>query len=86
MSDVIDLPSHFSSQPSSGNRINMEKEDTVEHTEHHGSSDSEKAVDQPSYPVNEEDYEVTFKTWIVVTILASAYGVSRPLFSGTIRD
>jgi len=54
----------------------MEKADTVEHVEQQSSSDSEKAVRQPTFPVNEEDYEVTFKTWIVVTILASAYGVS----------
>jgi hypothetical protein len=54
----------------------MEKADTVEHIEQQSSSDSEKAVPQPTFPVNEEDYEVTFKTWIVVTILASAYGVS----------
>jgi hypothetical protein len=54
----------------------MEKADTVEHIEQQSSADSEKAVPQPAFPVNEEDYEVTFKTWIVVTILASAYGVS----------
>ncbi|KAF2704725.1 hypothetical protein K504DRAFT_472070 [Pleomassaria siparia CBS 279.74] len=54
----------------------MDKADTVDHIEHYSASDSEKAVSQPAYPVNEEDYEVTFKTWVVVTILASAYGIS----------
>lgn len=42
-----------------------------------GDSGEEKGI-QPKnvYPMNDEDYIVTFKTWIVVTILASAYGVS----------
>jgi hypothetical protein len=40
-------------------------------------SDSEKVAVQPNaYPMRDEDYVVTFKTWVVVTILASAYGVS----------
>lgn len=56
----------------------MEKADNAEHIEQQSASNSEKAVAQPTYPVNEEDYEVTFKTWIVVTILASAYGVNSP--------
>jgi hypothetical protein len=31
-----------------------------------------------TYPLRDEDYVVTFKTWVVVTILASAYGVGKP--------
>lgn len=55
----------------------MEKEDTVQHVEGPTSaSDSEKGVPNNTLPINDEDYEVTFKTWVVVTILASAYGVS----------
>ena len=54
-----------------------EKIDPVQHIERQNSSDdSEKAIPQTTYPLNDEDYVVTFKTWVVVTILASAYGVS----------
>jgi Na+/melibiose symporter-like transporter len=43
----------------------------------HVSSNEEKGVAPANaYPIRDEDYVVTFKTWIVVTILASAYGVS----------
>ena len=43
----------------------------------HESSNEEKAVQAENvYPMRDEDYVVTFKTWIVVTILASAYGFS----------
>jgi hypothetical protein len=49
------------------------------------SSDSEKgARQQIVYPMRDEDYVVTFKTWVVVTILASAYGVSFIEFIGLI--
>jgi hypothetical protein len=44
----------------------------------HSSSAEEKGV-APQWPINDEDYVVTFKTWIVVAILASSYGVSREL-------
>lgn len=40
-----------------------------------GDSGEKRAVPANTYSVNNEDYEVTFKTWIVVVILASAYGV-----------
>jgi hypothetical protein len=51
------------------------------------SSDSgENGVSKETFPLNDEDYVVTVKTWIVVTILASAYGVSRtPLVIGMQR-
>lgn len=41
-------------------------------------TDDEKAVGgtQAYVPQNDEDYEVTFKTWIVVGILAWSYGIS----------
>ena len=43
----------------------------------HVSSNEEKGERSTNvYPMRDEDYVVTFKTWIVVTILASAYGVS----------
>ena len=42
----------------------------------HVSSSEEKGEQRAAYPMRDEDYVVTFKTWIVVTILASAYGVS----------
>ena len=42
-----------------------------------GDSGEEKGIETRNvYPLNDEDYVVTFKTWIVVTIMASAYGVS----------
>jgi len=42
-----------------------------------GDSGEEKGIAaKNAYPLNDEDYVVTFKTWIVVTILASAYGVN----------
>lgn len=55
------------------------KENAVQHIERDNGSneaDSEKAVPQTVYPMTDEDYVVTTKTWVVVTILASAYGVS----------
>lgn len=58
-----------------------EKSDAIQQIEREPSSaDSEKGVAQNAYPINDEDYVVTFKTWIVVTILASAYGV-RTVYS-----
>jgi hypothetical protein len=42
----------------------------------HSSSAEEKGV-APEWPINDDDYVVTFKTWIVVAILASSYGVSK---------
>jgi hypothetical protein len=43
----------------------------------HSTDTEEKGVAPRNvYPIADEDYVVTFKTWIVVTILASAYGVS----------
>ena len=55
----------------------MEKADSIQHIEREPASpDSEKGETRNVYPMNEEDYVVTFKTWIVVSILASAYGVS----------
>jgi len=62
----------------------IENKDTTTHLEvaqDNASSDpgeKEKAL-QPVYPLRDEDYVVTTKTWIVVTILASAYGVSTVL-------
>jgi hypothetical protein len=41
------------------------------------SSNEEKGVAPANvYPMRDDEYVVTFKTWIVVAILASAYGVS----------
>lgn len=40
-------------------------------TGHH----DEKHLEQGIYPTRDEDIVVTFKTWIVVFIMASAYGV-----------
>ena len=55
--------------------ISLQPEENEQNTS--VSSDSEKgARQQLVYPMSDEDYVVTFKTWIVVTILASAYGVS----------
>jgi Na+/melibiose symporter-like transporter len=59
-----------------------EKPDIRQHerdSSSHISSNEEKGVQAPNpsaYPTRDEDYVVTFKTWIVVAILASAYGVS----------
>lgn len=58
-----------------------QKDKDIRHIERdeasHVSSNEEKGVVPPNvYPMRDEDYVVTFKTWIVVTILASAYGVS----------
>lgn len=41
-------------------------------------TDDEKAVggNQTYLPQSDEDYDVTFKTWIVVGILAWSYGIS----------
>ena len=41
-------------------------------------SDQEKSVGQPEayLPRGEDDYNVTFKTWIVVAILSYSYGIS----------
>ena len=40
-------------------------------------SDSEKGPKQTSYiPQSDEEYNVTFKTWIVVAILSFSYGIS----------
>ncbi|KXJ93101.1 fungal trichothecene efflux pump [Microdochium bolleyi] len=47
----------------------------VAHVERH--SDSEKGERRDSYiPQNDEDYEVTYKTWLVVGILSASYGLS----------
>lgn len=47
----------------------------VAHVERH--SDSEKGERRASHiPQNDEDYEVTFKTWLVVGILSASYGLS----------
>ena len=56
-----------SSTPSSDAHHDAEKSREV--------NDAERAG-RPAYPMSDEDYVVTFKTWVVVTILASAYGVS----------
>jgi hypothetical protein len=48
---------------------------------HSGDSEEKGVAPANAYPINDEDYEVTFKTWVVVVILASAYGVCTPLFS-----
>ena len=44
----------------------MEKVNKIEQVEHarlqNASSDSEKAASQPAYPMNEEDYQVTYAT------------------------
>jgi len=59
----------------------------IEHnnsTDHGSSSVGSQEKGQPprdngAYPSRDEDYVVTFKTWIVVTVLASAYGVDLTL-------
>jgi hypothetical protein len=38
----------------------------------------EKGQNPAAYPLNDDDYVVTFKTWVVVFIMASAYGVCFP--------
>lgn len=57
-----------------------QKDTVVDHIDVADSSRSsdlgEKGVAKNAYPLNDEDYVVTFKTWIVVAIMASAYGVS----------
>lgn len=56
---------------------------TIEHrsnlsdSSNHG-ADVEKSRTAATYPVNDEDYVVTAKTWTVVIVLACAYGVSCP--------
>jgi hypothetical protein len=52
-----------------------------DHGSHSGDSEEKGVAPANTYPINDEDYEVTFKTWIVVAILASAYGVRTPLLS-----
>ena len=45
----------------------------------HVSTDDEKTVGQPQtayVPENDDEYNVTFKTWIVVGILSWSYGIS----------
>jgi hypothetical protein len=65
----------------------MDAKDTavaqVEHDHASHSSDSaEKGITPANaYPLNDDDYIVTFKTWIVVSILASAYGVRCTYFT-----
>lgn len=54
----------------------VEKDDNIQHIERQPSSHDSEKNPPNEYPLNEEDYIVTFKTWVVVTILASAYGVS----------
>lgn len=49
-----------------------------DHGSHSGDSEEKGIAPANAYPVNDDDYEVTFKTWIVVAILASAYGVCFP--------
>jgi hypothetical protein len=58
-----------------------QKDEVVDHVERdnfsHSTNSEEKGVaPKEVYPLQDEDYVVTFKTWIVVAILASAYGVS----------
>jgi hypothetical protein len=57
------------------NTIVMEKDDNIRHIERQPSSHDSEKDPQRAYPLEDEDYVVTFKTWVVVTILASAYGV-----------
>jgi hypothetical protein len=63
-----------------------QKDQAVDHidrdnTSHSTYSEEKGVAPKEVYPLQDEDYVVTFKTWIVVTILASAYGVS--FFEGT---
>jgi hypothetical protein len=63
----------------------MDAKDTIaqnehDHSSHSGDSEEKGVAPANAYPINDEDYEVTFKTWIVVAILASAYGVCLPTF------
>jgi hypothetical protein len=54
------------------------------HHEVEHATDSEKAVDsekaekpvQSYIPQNDDDYDVTWKTWVVVGILSASYGIS----------
>src|ERR1700761_3101394 len=40
-------------------------------------SNGEKGIQNPNWiPQNDDEYSVTFKTWIVVAILSWSYGVS----------
>lgn len=55
---------------------NLEKESNIGNVEH--VTDEENALEKPRtfIPENDDDYDVTFKTWIVVAILSWSYGVS----------
>jgi hypothetical protein len=46
-----------------------------DHSSHSSDLGEKGAAPVNAYPMSDEDYVVTFKTWIVVTVLASAYGV-----------
>lgn len=46
-----------------------------DHGSHPGDSEEKGVTPANAYLTAGEDYHVTFKTWIVVIILASAYGV-----------
>jgi hypothetical protein len=50
-----------------------------ENGSHSGSSEEKGIPPQNGTYVNPDDNVVTFKTWIVITVLASAYGVGCPL-------
>jgi len=57
----------------------INKEQAVEQRDHlsiNGSSDVEEKAGPAAYPQSDADIRVTFKTWVVVSVLASAYGVS----------
>lgn len=45
------------------------------HGSHPGISEDKGDTLANMYPTSDEDYEVAFKTWIVVAIFVSAYGV-----------
>jgi len=56
-------------------KANAQVNPDVAHVERH--SDSEKGERRASHiPQNDEDYDVTFKTWLVVGILSASYGLS----------
>jgi hypothetical protein len=56
-----------------------DKGQTVDHIDRDVGSQSSSAEEKgvaPVYPLNDDDYVVTAKTWVVVAIMASSYGVS----------
>jgi hypothetical protein len=60
---------------------NVDRSSASEHShiekEQPTTADAEKTTQRPSYlPQSDDDYVVTWKTWVVVWILAWSYGIS----------